>query len=114
MSDGVPAPADEGAASGGSDPAPDIAPICKCPRCGRSHRKYPFGPPPGSIFREETGIGVIELDDETIKLRLRQLDDMLAFQNALVEAADMPEDLTPDQVTPWFVDLIRRARRDKR
>jgi hypothetical protein len=42
---------------------------------------------------------------------MRQLDDLLAFQNPCVEAADMPEDLKPDQVLPWFLDLFRQARR---
>lgn len=61
-------------------------------------------------YREDTGLGVIELDDETIKKRFEQLNELLVFQNTLVEAADMPEDLAPEMVLPWFLAEIARLR----
>ena len=39
----------------------------------------------------------------------RQLNDLLRFQNALIEASEMPDDTEPEQVLPWFIERLKMA-----
>jgi hypothetical protein len=50
------------------------------------------------------------VEDVIVNLQSRyaQLDDLLEFQNALIQAADPPNDLTPDQLIPWFVARLKQ------
>lgn len=45
----------------------------------------------------------VERGEQVVKLQ--------SFRDTLVAAAEMPEDLEPSQVTPWFVRLIVAAKK---
>lgn len=49
------------------------------------------------------------MDKTTQRGLERQLESLLHFQNALIEAAEPPDDLTPDQLLPWFIERLKMA-----
>ena len=48
----------------------------------------------------------IILDAETIRQRGKQYDELMDFFNQVVTAINPPNNLTPDQLTPWICTTI--------
>lgn len=52
----------------------------------------------------------IILDAETIRQRGKQYDELMDFFNQVVTAINPPNNLTPDQLTPWICTTISALR----
>jgi len=52
----------------------------------------------------------IILDAETIRQRGKQYDELMGFFNQVVAAINPPDNLTPDQLTPWICATISALR----
>ncbi len=52
----------------------------------------------------------IILDAETIRQRGKQYDELMDFFNQVVAAINPPDNLTPDQLTPWICTTISALR----